>query len=130
MASARDKLRAFVKYNNDKIVSGVLELRTKRPQGEGWSEVPARCCSGVGIPTFFRTHGALKAFIKYAKDGYVVPSSTVLRSKAPKSVDGARWVEIPMSQCCVYTTTTTTTTTSTSTTTTTSSTTTTTTTLP
>lgn len=126
MPSAKNNLKAYVLYKNDKLVPGVLVLRTKKPTGEGWSEVPARCCTDVTIPSFFRSPGKLKGFIKYAKDGYVVSSSTILRPNAPKQ---GRWIEVPTSQCCLFTTSTSTTTTSTSTTTT-SSTTTTTTTLP
>lgn len=36
------KLKAFVKYdNNGRIVPGVLLLRTKKPSGAGWVEVPS-----------------------------------------------------------------------------------------
>lgn len=127
MPSARNNLKAYVLYKNDKLVPGVLVLRTKKPTGNNWSEVPARCCSDVTIPGFFRSHGPLKGYIKYAKDGYVISSSTILRSKKPSQ---GRWVELPIHLCCEYSTTSTTTTSTSTSTSTTSSTTTTTTTIP
>ena len=123
--SARNKLRAFVLYSSaDRVVPGVLVKRRNLPDPTNgtWVEVPAnRCCStpNSAIPTFFRTHDNVRAFIKYDKDGNVISSSTTLRAKnVPRVTGGAYWVEIPYRLCCVYTTTTTTTSSTTTTTTT------------
>jgi len=123
--SARNKLRAFVLYSaQDRIVPGVLVKRDKMPNPTNgtWVEVPARkCCPypGTEIPSFFRTHGNLRAFIKYDTAGNVISSSTTLREKkVPRiSKTSGIWVEIPYRRCCVYTTTTTTSSTTTTTTT-------------
>lgn len=134
--STRNKLKAFVLYSaNGRIVPGVLELRQKMPNPTNgtWVQVPAQwCCQTAesAIPSFFRSPGNLRAFIKYDATGNVISSSTTLRDKkVPRiSKSAGFWVELPINRCCIYTTTTTTTSTSTTTTSTSSSTTTTTTT--
>jgi hypothetical protein len=114
--STGNKLRAFVLYSaDDRIVPSVLVKRYESPNPTNgtWVEVPARLCCpypGSAIPSFFRTHGDLRAFIKYDKEGNVISSSTTLRhKKVPRiSKSPAKWVEIPYRRCCIFTTTTTT----------------------
>lgn len=48
----------------------------------------------------------LKAFVRYAGTGRIVPGSLILRNQMPKV---GHWVEVPINQCCNTTTTTSTT---------------------
>jgi hypothetical protein len=132
MASSKNN-RAFIKYDGSgNLVSMVLLVRSKMPDGPGWVEVPYnKCCGTLPVSTVHSGINDMKGFIKYDKRGIVVSSSTIKRRKHPR--DKQDWVEVPYNYCCQFipttTTSSTTTTTTTVATTTTSSTTTTTTTV-
>lgn len=49
----------------------------------------------------------LRAFARVTKNGDIVPSSIIVRSRPPKS--GGTWIELDANSCCKTTTTTTTT---------------------
>lgn len=87
--------KAFVKYVNGYLVSGVLLLLDQEPVGSGWMEVPATyCCSNVPRPPV--TAGR-RGWIKYSAAGDIVPGSTIIRKTRPK--DGL-WMEVPYERCC------------------------------
>lgn len=124
MASLNNNLHAYVKYSaTDEIIPGVLNIRTKLPDGKRWVEVPLKLCcpNGVVIGPVDQSPEGLKAFIKYDVRGIVVAGSTIVRRHKPVKVYGT-WVQIPYNKCCEQNTTTTTTTTTSSTTTTTTTT--------
>ncbi len=58
-----------------------------------------------------RRSSKLRAFVKYDKNGDIIPGAMVLRQKHP----GNGWVEIVANICCTTTTTSTSTTTTTTT---------------
>lgn len=87
--------KAFVKYVNGYLVSGVLLLLDQEPVGLGWMEVPGTyCCSNVGQ---WQSAAKKKGWIKYSAAGDVVPGSTIIRKTRPK--DGL-WMEVPYERCC------------------------------
>ena len=95
----KNNLKAFVQYSEDDyIIPGEVLLRNKKPSSSRWVQIPeSLCCSQVTFQTNFRTHGKLKAFVKYSGAGK--PLEVVTKPKKPAI---GKWIEIPYRQCCVF----------------------------
>jgi hypothetical protein len=93
------KNRAFVRYTkNGKIVPGsMIVTNGSYPEGPAkWAEITTDlCCDDPG----FYTTSKVKGFVRYTKDGNIVPGSLVLGEKPPVR-NGSLWRDVSINLCC------------------------------
>lgn len=95
------RLKGYVFYSqDDKIIPGSLILRASRPKtNRKFIEISGTLCCG---PDFLPVIAApnwkgLRAFVRIAANGMVVPGSVIVRRQRPKT---GKFVEIPYMLCC------------------------------
>lgn len=95
------KKRAFVKYTKSgRIIPGSLIVGTKGgyPRNGLYTEVPVDLCCAF-TPFIPITPTKTRAFVKYTKNGKIIPGSLILTTNGGYPVDGL-YVELSFDVCC------------------------------
>lgn len=92
------KNKAWIQYTKSgKLVPGSLIVSPTRPKNGVWYEVIENICCD-NDPAFGQISSKKKAFVKYSKDGHIVPGSLIItNSQLPKP---GIWKEVYINKCC------------------------------